>query len=59
MKVKELIEELKKLDPDLEIEIEVEDARWCTAEFGLKVEEVWYDRPSNRYANIDIVASHL
>lgn len=49
MKVKELIEKLKKMDQELEVEIQVEEMgdRYFTDD--LTVEEVFYSQKDNRY----------
>jgi hypothetical protein len=50
MKVKELIEELSELNPNLEIEIEIGDNLFRG--MNMHVEEVFYDSPDNKYALI-------
>jgi hypothetical protein len=52
MTVKEMIKKLSKLDPKLEVEIEIGDDRWFTD--GMKIGETWYNNPSNRYALLDL-----
>ncbi len=55
MKVIDLINQLKRQDPHLLVEIEVEDRLYGrTSGQFLEVEEVYYDRPFNRYCLIKV-----
>lgn len=50
MKVKELIENLLEIDPDLELEVEIGDHLY--RDITLVTTEVFYNNPDNKYACI-------
>jgi hypothetical protein len=54
MKVKELIEHLKKQDQNLEVEIQVEPLGDRYFFDSAKVVETFYSFPDNRYCLIDL-----